>query len=339
MIPFTRVIESSTYLDPFCDFAPHEGKVEIRWDPLTHLTARLVHFPSRKIGRFDFREAISASLAANCPFCPENIGRMTARLTNELFGCDRLERDCVTIIPNLLTFDRYSLVAILSAEHFVDLPTLAEKQLVVKGVKALLEAFHVIRERDPQADYFSINCNYMPMSGGSLIHPHMQGLAGRYPTNYARMMLDESGNFYRKEGKVFWEALIEEEERAGERFIGSAGRTHWYAPFAPRGNIDLGCIFEKTSLFEIDEDDWGDFGSGLDKVFAYLDQEHVSSFNFTIFSGAPDDRSFRVNARLVTRRFLPPVNAADVNYFEKLHLESMVLIAPEKVAHDLRMMW
>ena len=339
MISFERSIQSSTYLNPFSDFAPYEGKVEIRWDPLTRLTARLVHFPTRKVDRFDYREAISASLASKCPFCPENIGHMTARLSKDLFGCDRLERDCVTIIPNLLTFDRYSLVAILSAEHFVDLPTLAEKQFIVKGVRALLDAFRMIRKQDTEADYFSINCNYMPMSGGSLLHPHMQGLVGRYPTNYVRMMLEEGRRFYESRGKVFWEALIEEEQRAGERFIGSVGQTHWYAPFAPRGNIDVGCIFEEASVFEVDEREWENFGSGLKKVCAYLHDEQVSSFNLTIFSGRSEDRSFRVNARLVTRRFLPPVNAADVNYFEKLHLESMVLVAPEKVAQDLKAVW
>jgi UDPglucose--hexose-1-phosphate uridylyltransferase len=339
MIPFKKVTESSSYLDPFSGFAPREGMVEIRWDPLTRLTSRLMRVPSRRLPRFDYGEAISASLAAKCPFCPENIERMTARLPKEVFGSDRLEKDGVTIIPNLLTFDRYALVAILSPEHFVDLPTLAERRLIVKGITALLDAFRMIRDYDRNARYFSINCNYMPMAGSSILHSHVQGIAGKYPTNYLRLMLNGSRTFFRSKERVFWETLIEEERDAGERFIGTVGRTHWYAPFAPRGNVDVGCIFEERTFFTIDQQEWENFGSGLAKVLRYLDQENASSFNLTVFSGSDRDDAFRVNARLVARRFLPPVNAADVNFFEKLHLENMGLVTPENVAQGLRALW
>jgi UDPglucose--hexose-1-phosphate uridylyltransferase len=339
MVTFKRTVQSGTYLNPFSEFAEYEGKVEIRWDPLTRMTTRLVHFPARKIDRFDYTEAIAVSLAAKCPFCPENIAKMTARLRRDIFSCDRLEKDGVTVIPNLLTFDRYSLVAILSPKHFVGLPELAETNLMLKGIAGLLEAFGTIKKHDREVEFFSINCNYMPMSGSSILHPHIQGVAGRYPTNHLRMMLEEGKNFYKSKLRVFWEALVEEEKATGERFIGTKGKTHWYAPFAPRGNIDVGCIFEKTSLFEINDDEWQDFGSGLFKVLTYLDREHVSSFNLAIFSGPSEEKSFRVNARIVARRFLPPVNAADVNYFDKLHLESVVLVAPEEIAQDLRTLW
>lgn len=339
MIPFRKVVESSSYLDPFSGFAPREGMVEIRWDPLTRLTSRLMRVPPRTVPRFDYQEAISASLAAKCPFCPENIERMTARLPKEIFGSDRLEKDGVTIIPNLLTFDKYALVAILSPEHFVELSALAERQLIVKGITALLDAFRMIRNHDRKARYFSINGNYMPMAGSSILHAHIQGVAGKYPTNYLRLMLNGSRNFFRNKESVFWETLIEEERDIGERFIGTIGRTHWYAPFAPHGNIDVGCIFEERTLFTIDQQEWENFGAGLLRVFKYLDRENVSSFNLAIFSGSDKDEAFRVNARFVARRFLPPVNAAESNFFDKLHMESMSLVAPEHVAQELRTLW
>jgi UDPglucose--hexose-1-phosphate uridylyltransferase len=339
MIPFKKIVESTTYLDPFSGFAPHEGMVEIRWDPLTRLTSRVVRISPRKTPRFNYQEAISASLAVKCPFCPENVEMMTARLPREIYGCDRLEKDGVTIIPNLLTFDKYALVAILSPDHFVDLSTLVERHLIVKAIKALLDAFRMIRTRDRDARYFSINCNFMPMAGSSILHSHLQGVVGKYPTNYLRLMLNGSKNFFRNKERLFWETLIEEEREAGERFIGTVGRTHWYAPFAPRGSIDVGCIFEESTLFTVDNREWENFGSGLARVFRYLDQENVSGFNLVIFSGSDQDKAFRVNARLVARRFLPPVNAADANYFDKLHLESTSLVAPENVAAELRSLW
>ncbi len=341
MLPFRKVVESSSYLDPFAGFAPREGMVEIRWDPLTHLTSRIVRTAPRKVSRFDYQDAISASIAAKCPFCPENVESMTARLPAEIFGTERLERDGVTIIPNLLAFDKYALVAILSPEHFVDLKTLVEKGLVLRGITALMDAFRMIRKHDDEkgARYFSMNGNFMPMSGSSILHSHLQGVVGKYPTNYFRLMLEGSKRFFRKEQTVFWETLIEQEREARDRFIGTIGRTHWYAPFAPHGNIDVGCVFEESTFFTIDTEEWVHFGEGLARVLKYLDQENVSGFNLAIFSGSDRDTAFRVNARLVARRFLPPVNAADSNYFDKLHMESMSLVAPEQVAADLRTLW
>ncbi len=339
MISFRRKIESSIYLNPFLGFEPQEGKVEIRWDPLTNLTARLVHFPPRKIERFDFQEAVSSSLAAKCPFCQENAESMTARLDKTVFGCECLQYGEVRIIPNLLTFDKYSLVAIISKDHYVDMRGLAHKDSIGQGIRALLNAFTLLKEKDRKVKYFSLNCNYMPMSGGSLIHPHMHGIAGEHPTNYHRIMLEKSRNFYRNNKKVFWNAYIQEEKRLKERYIGEAGKTVWYTPFAPKGNIDIGCIFHKSTFFSLDKNEWDDFSRGIGKVLMYLDNENIAGFNLTIFSGLDEREDFRVNARIIARRFLPPVNAADVNYLEKIHMESACLVFPEAVASHLRETW
>jgi galactose-1-phosphate uridylyltransferase len=152
-------------------------------------------------------------------------------------------------------------------------------------------------------------------------------------------MLNGSKSFFRKKETVYWETLIDEERDAKERFLGTVGKTHWYVPFSPHGSIDVGCVFEESTFFTIGQEEWENFGRGLARVLSYLDQENVSGFNLTIFSGWEKDHAFRVNARLIARRFLPPVNAADSNYFDKLHMESMSLVAPEQVAADLRPLW
>lgn len=339
MIEFKRVIESSRYLSPFENFEPYEGKVEIRWDPLTDFTTRIVHFPPRKFERFDVTPVVSSSIAAKCPFCDENVNAMTARLDKTMFGEEHLIRGDVRIIPNLLTFGKYSLVAIITKEHFVDIKTLGESRSIIHGIKALLDVFRVAGEKDDRIRYFSINCNYMPMSGGSLVHPHIQGMAGVYPTNYHRLMLDKSRDFSNDKRAVFWKILMEEEGRLAERFVGKVGETFWYVPFAPKGNIDVGCIFSKVSLFSIDDKEWSDFGDGLSRVLAYLDGENVAGFNLSIFSGINGEGHFISNARIVARRFLPPVNASDVSYFEKIHMETICLVTPEKVAGELREIW
>ncbi len=339
MIKFRKKIECSTYLNPFSDFQPYKGEVEVRWDPLTSLTTRVVRFPARKFERFAFESTISSSLAAKCPFCAENVNNMTAGLDSAIYGKKFLERDGVRVIPNLLTFDKHALVAIISKTHHVDMMAMGTTGAVVKGIKALLHAFRYVRKNDPKSKYFSINCNYMPMSGGSLVHPHMHGIAGEHPTNYHRIILAKSKAFFRRNEVVFWEMLKKEEKRRNERFIGESGEVFWYAPFAPRGNTDIGFVLNEASIFSVPDKQWTDFGRGLKKIMTYLDSQNIGGFNLSLFSGIEGERSFRANGRIVARRFLPPVNAADVNYFEKIHLESACLVAPEKVAQELREIW
>mgnify|MGYP002394784996 CR=1 FL=1 len=341
MIEFKKVIQDSTYLNPFDGFLPYEGKIEIRWDPLTHLTSRIVHLPTlRTYGRFDYRDVIEKSLNEKCPFCPQNIDSMTCRFDKDFYGFERIERDGVTIIPNLLTFDKYCLVAVICAEHFVDMNMMSKNNYIYNSLTLLLDVLRIIKNKDSSAKYFSISCNYMPMSGSSILHPHIQAIVGEHPTNYHGMTLRESEKFYTvNHGKVFWDVLMDEEIEKNERFIGRTGDTYWYAPFAPKGNIDIGCIFQRNSFFDLDDKDLLDFNDGFKKTMRYLDRENVPGFNLAIFSGIYGEKHYRVNMRLIARRYLPPLNAADSNYFDKLHMENACLLFPEDVSSKMRGLW
>jgi UDPglucose--hexose-1-phosphate uridylyltransferase len=339
MVEFKNLVQSSIYLNPLRNFMPYEGTMEIRWDPLTNLTSRVIHFPVRKTKKYDIESIYCSSDTTKCPFCEENRTEMGARLDKSVFGSDYLQKGEVTLIPNLISFDKYSLVAIISRDHFLTIKNLADTDAISNGIEMLIEGFRLIRKKDERTHFFSINCNFMPMSGGSLIHPHFQGIAGECPTNYHRIILDKSNDFYLRTGNVFWEGLKREEKELNQRFIGESGRLFWYTPFASKGNIDVGFIFTQPSFFNISSEEWGNFASGLNKTLQYLDNENVIGFNLSIFSGNDDDSHFRVNGRIVARRFLPPTNAADVNYFEKIHLESACLLAPEKVASQMREIW
>ncbi len=339
VIEFKKIIQKNVYLNPFNQFALREGKVEIRWDPLTQITSRIVHFPARKFEKFNFDEMIKTSLNVRCPFCPENINDMTSKFDKDVFGFERFTAGDVTVIPNVLTFDKYCLVAIISKEHFISVDGLIEDDYFYNGLSALLHVLRIIRERDQEVRYFSINCNYMPMSGSSILHPHIQAIAGEYPTNYHGMMVQKSEGYRNETKKIYWDELIREEMNLNERFIKQLGNAHWYVPFAPRGNGDIGCIFEKSSFFELTAADIRDFCTGLTKVLTYFKQENVSGFNLSVFSGIEGEDYFRANARIVARRFLPPVNAADSNYFDKLHMESACLYLPEDVSNKLRTVW
>lgn len=336
MIAFKRVIQSSIFLNPFTDFSLFEGKLEIRWDPLTHITSRIVYVPTHKLPRFDYTEIITASPKTKCPFCPENIDSMVSRFDKRFYGFEGIEIDGVRVIPNILTFDKYCIVAIISKQHFLDINGLIGENCILRGIKALIEVLKIIQKQDRKAKFYSINCNYMPMSGSSILHPHIQAIAGEWPTNYHGILLKESRMFYKKRGVTFWDAFMEKERELNERFIGQIGSTYWYAPFAPKGNIDIGCLFSKNSIFEIDTQELSDFAEGLRKTFIYLDGENISGFNLSIFSGIKGEDHFRTNVRIIARRFLPPTNAADSNYFDKLHAQSVCLFFPEDVTNNIK---
>ena len=177
------------------------------------------------------------------------------------------------------------------------------------------------------------------MSGSSILHPHIQAIAGEYPTNYHGLLLRESAAFHDEHRSLFWEALIDEEKKLNERYIFDDGRTFWCAPFAPKGNIDLNCITRRNSIFDLDDNDMASLDRGLEKMLIYLKSEQISGFNFSIFSGLDGTDFFRSNMRVIARRFLPPVNAADTNYFDKIHMESACLFFPEDTAQLARVAW
>lgn len=340
MIRLKRRIQSFTYLNPFNNFEPYEGKIEIRWDPLTNTTSRIIHFSRQKPERPDVSIFPKLAPEERCPFCPENIGKMTSKFPKDLFGSERIEMDGITVIPNILTFDKYCIVAIISREHFPSCYEIIDKGYLVSGIRVLISLLRTIVERDRNVRYISINANFLPMSGSSVLHPHVQAIAGRTGTNYHRLLVEKARRFYRRYGKVFWDALIEKESEIGERFLGTVGNTTWYVPYAPKGNIDVGCVFEKTSILALEDSDLRALNRGLRRVIEYMDSENFLGYNLSIFSGLPwGDQSFRVNLRIVSRRSLPPTGATDANYFHILHMESTSYYTPEEVCEGITRFW
>lgn len=339
MLNFKKEFQSNIYLDPFDEFKPKEAKVETRWDPLTGQTSRIIYTSKRKFEKIDISEIIKTSLLLPCPFCPENIDLMTCKFDEKKMGFERFKKDGITIIPNLLPFDRHCIVAIISNEHFLDIRDLAEGPYLFKGFKYLLEVLKIIKEIDKEVRYFSINCNYMPMSGGSLLHPHVQAIAGKFPTNYHLTLLQKSREFYEKHGRVFWELLLEEEKRLNERYIGEIGKSIWFVPFAPRATIDVRAVFKKSLIFEFEDEDIKEINEGLRRILLFFDINNIQSFNFSLLFGLEEKESFRAQLEIIARRFIPPINASDSNYFDKLHGEYISYMLPEEVASDLKTQW
>jgi UDPglucose--hexose-1-phosphate uridylyltransferase len=227
---------------------------------------------------------------------------------------------------------------VVSEEHFVPLDGFAVADLR-DALLAAQEYLGAVARTDPEARYRFIAWNYMPASGGSLVHAHLQSNAGYFPTDYQRQLLEAAAGYYREKGTNYWSDLIEEEKQAGERYIGRTGGVEWLTAFTPRGRLsDVMAVFPgRASIIELARDDLEDFAAGLLKVFAFIDGLNVASFNMSTYSGFDRD-NFWAHARITPRgSFLySPIETSDQFYYQVLQDENICIVPPEFAAARLR---
>jgi hypothetical protein len=99
-----------TILDPRSGFAPVESVTELRWDPLTGDTARLLRngVPLLPAVEFDIAK-LAADTRAGCPFCPERVLAVTPRFPESLVESGRIEVGGALLFPNLVGLRRVQL--------------------------------------------------------------------------------------------------------------------------------------------------------------------------------------------------------------------------------------
>ncbi|TAK35760.1 MAG: hypothetical protein EPO21_05090 [Chloroflexota bacterium] len=338
-ICFETVTRQAKFLDPTRGFEPRTVSTEIRRDPLTGEGGRILAFPSRPTPRPDLDALVKLSREIGCPFCPDVIDKVTPIFDPDLIPEGRLHVGEATVLPNLGPYDTYSGLTIITREHFVPMSGFSQAQLVdafVAGQTYLQR----VREKDPTAAYCSINWNYMPPAGSTMVHPHMQPFAGSGQSNRERLLLDSSARYLVENKSVFWLDLVEEEQRQGARFIAQEGSIAWLASFAPRSPKDVMAVFlDRSNLLDITGGEFQTFVDGLRRTMRYFDKLNLYSMNLTLFSAPADAEGFRVHARIVSRAPISPVMTSDRNYFPVLHGESLSTGRPEETAAGLRESW
>src|SRR5918994_6059507 len=108
---------SAEFLDPRRGFERADAALEIRWDPLTGHTTRLVRGPAELIPRSDLDlEAVGRQFAEGCPFCTERIEQMTPKLPPTVWPDGRIRRGRAVLFPNLLAYSPHSSVSVYAPE-------------------------------------------------------------------------------------------------------------------------------------------------------------------------------------------------------------------------------
>lgn len=333
---FKRVVWSSVFLDPRRGFECVSLPVEARFDPLTGRVCVISELRFSLPVRADFSELAKAT-EAFCPFCPERVEVATPRFPEEFVSGGRIRVGEAVVVPNLMPYSQYSAVTVVCRRHFVGLTDFT-REVLADAFTASQEYLKKVAFHDKSQKHFLIVWNFMPPSGGSMIHPHLQPVSYEEPMGYYAKQLEASRNFYEEHGRTFWQHLIEEEKRLGERYVGATGSVCWLTAFAPRNYIfEVIAIFtEKTSILELERKNIEDFAEGLTRILKYMDTLNISSFNLTLQSGPPDEQHYRVNASIIPRFTLPPLGTSDTASLRALNDLSVCYKKPETTCTELK---
>lgn len=327
-IEFRKIPGRTRLLNPFKGHALDEIPFEIRFDPLTGATGRVFDLPF-KADKPDVADIVDRSLKIFCPFCPAALEKSTPEFPKDLISEGRIKMGDATLIPNLAPFEKHAAVAIFSPEHFLPMENLTPG--------AMRDAFSVslfylkrVAELDPLVRFFSINWNYMPCAGSSIVHAHLQPNAGEVPTNALREQIEGCRRYEKESGRDFWPDFVDAEKQKDERYLRTIGTSFWSMSFVPAAFLpDVQCVFpERLSLMELSTEDLSCFLEGLSRTLKYFLEENIYSFNISIFS-AKEEKSHRVNARICPRLFPRPIGNSDIAYPQMMHKESFTVRPPE----------
>ena len=336
-VRFKKSIREVKLLDHTKDFKEKVLNFEFRFDPLTRKRTRIMNLKFKVPSLPDLGKIVARSLEYFCPFCEANLEKMTPKFPPGLISEGRIRVGEAVILPNLMPYGQNNSVGIFSTGHFIGLTDFSE-EILVNGFLAAQNFFKRIYKKNAKNKYFSINWNYMPPSGASLIHPHFQLMAEQDPSDYHGSILKRGKRFWKKFKVNYWEDLIKEEKRLEERFLGETGNICWLLYFAPKGMMFdvMGIFLNKRSLLEISSVEFHDFARGLQKVFLYLDKNNLMSFNLALFSGLREKDYFWSHARLTPRFVIPPMNTSDINFTSMFHDEPLSIIKPEDVGQEMK---
>ncbi|MCX8012101.1 MAG: hypothetical protein N3A64_02980, partial [Desulfobacterota bacterium] len=279
-VRFKKSVKEVKLLDPTKDFQEIVLNFELRFDPLTRRRARIMNLKFKLLSSPDLGKIVSRSLKYPCPFCGINLERMTPKFSPRLIPEGRVRIGNATVLPNFMPYGEHNAIVIFSDEHFIKPSDFSEK-ILSDGFLAAQHFLKIVSKKSPKNKYLTINWNYLPPSGASLIHPHLHLMADRDPSDHHSLLLRRGKRFWKKFKVNYWADLITEEKRRAERFIGETGAVSWLLDFAPKGMMfDVIGIFRgRLSLLDISSAEFYDLSCGLKKVFNYLEKNNLASFN------------------------------------------------------------
>jgi galactose-1-phosphate uridylyltransferase len=314
------------------------SRTQLRWrrDPLTGASARILTGVKLQPAERPDLSALTGP-PAFCPFDADRLETTTFPFPPEITTEGRIRRGQAVVVPNVMAYATHSAVGIYDSErHFLGLDELSPT-LIGDALIAMVEHALAVRRFDPEAAWSSINANYLPPSGASLVHPHLQSAHDAEGLTHQRMLVERSGA-WAADKQPYWAALVAQEAN-GPRWVGRTGRVAWLTPFAPTGfNEVWGVVDGAADVTDLSEVDCRALGEGLSRILATYWSWNLASFNFGLVGGGPRGRQqgFQVVLKVVSRSNPEPLYRSDATYFERLYGEALIDVSPEDVALGLR---
>ncbi len=334
---FKKTVKVSRFLDPFDGFAPTERLSEVRSDPLTGHTCRILDFPVKELVRSNLEELVEKS-RSGCPFCPDMIEIITPKFHPDLLRKERYQRGEALCFPNVFPYDENGAVTVMCREHYVALGDFSAEMLK-NAIGCCIEYLGDLFCAQPDTVYQSVNWNYMPLAGGSIVHPHLQVTASSSATNYYCDTLRSLKFYAEHTGSDFWRDLVDAERLEGERFVAAGRHIEWLVAFAPMGVFDaLGVLPGIRDPEDLKNELMDELVNGVLNIIRYVDALNMYSFNMSLYFMRGED-CFVPHVRICPRVSIPPLGASQVNYMRMLHNESMTTISPEEVCRGLKLGW
>lgn len=309
-----------------------ENPIEIRFDPLTLQTSRIIKKTlNLNFGGFD--EEIESSKSW-CPFCDERIEKTVARepliMKSELW-----RRGEAVLFANLMPYSKYSLVLRITEKHYLKLSEFKAKHF--------FDAFKLVQDflsKVPEGKiYTMVGMNYLKPAGSSIMHPHMQILFSEHSTDYLARLEWSAFSFAESNKKDFWKALVEEEIKNGERFAGTTEKTYWLAAFAPKGFYHFIGVPEEKNFVDMSDEQLKGLSNGIAKILKFYERKGMNSFNFTIFCADRIGEHFRTHVQILARSPFGKYYWCDVFFPKMLMDESVTFFTPEDYSKELREVW
>lgn len=277
---------------------------------------------------------------SRCPFCPENIERMTPCLSEQIGKSGRLKKRHSTLFPNLFPYTEWSAVSLFGDTHYVEIGTAIPESYRDSFINCS-DYLTRVKRVDPQAIFMSITQNHLPGAGGSLIHPHLQVHAAKQISNNHKVLKQRAQEYQTRYNTCILSDVLLAEQEVGERYIGRTGVWEWLAAFAPSGFYEIWGILpsESSLLIPEKEDVWQDLAEGVLNTQRFYKSMNRNAYNLSLLSIEDGHKIPCLKVSLTVRSSYAPWVRSDLTGFEVGSGEMVTFTFPESVAAMARAFW
>jgi galactose-1-phosphate uridylyltransferase len=299
------------------DVVTNKGVLQYREEHFTGLRCRI---SPERVKRHTGQTLVLPDEHESCPFCEQNLFTLTPVFPD---GKRILKGESVTF-PNMFPFAARHTVTVITRAHMVPEFTRAQ---IADALGAQIES--LIRYEG----YPSINWNYLPSAGASIIHPHMQGICDMHPTWIVERYLCAGEKYREKTGASYWDA-VREQECCSDRFL-FGNEIPWSAHAVPIGEREVRGIIPVARLNEL-ENYIDPLAEGIIRIIRFYRNLGTQAFNMSIYCAREKNEDFSAFCSLISRINPNPLSTSDSAFMERMHCEPVIMTLPEEMGELYR---